>query len=85
MSAPSAPVTASNDNEQADLQELINAKLVQSGERERLKQLLRERLVECGWRDELKEQCKRIVKGAASRTSTDELARDHPVGRSTCR
>ena len=85
MSAPSAPVTASNDNEQADLQELINAKLVQSGERERLKQLLRERLVECGWRDELKEQCKRIVKERGfENITTDELAREiTPVGRST--
>ena len=86
MSAPAeAPVTLSNDKEQADLQELINAKLVQSGERERLKQLLRERLVECGWRDELKEQCKRIVKERGFETiTTEELAKEiTPVGRST--
>ena len=68
-------ITPSNDKEQLSLQEGINAKLVQSGERERLKQLLRERLVECGWRDELKEQCKRIVKERGfENISTDELA-----------
>ena len=67
--------TPSNDKEQLSLQEGINAKLVQSGERERLKQLLRERLVECGWRDDLKEQCKRIVKERGfENISTDELA-----------
>lgn len=78
-------ITPSNDKEQLSLQEGINAKLVQSGERERLKQLLRERLVECGWRDELKEQCKRIVKERGfENISTDELADEiTPVGRAT--
>ena len=78
-------MTASNDEEQTNLQQLINNKLVQSGERERLKTLLRERLVECGWRDELKEQCKRIVKERGFENITvDELAKEiTPVGRST--
>ena len=78
-------MTASNDEEQTNLQQLINNKLVQSGERERLKTLLRERLVECGWRDELKEQCKRIVKERGfENITTDELAKEiTPVGRST--
>jgi enhancer of yellow 2 transcription factor len=77
--------TPSNDREQLSLQEGINAKLVQSGERERLKQLLRERLVECGWRDELKEQCKRIVKERGfENITTEELADEIiPVGRAT--
>ena len=77
--------TPSNDKEQLSLQDVINAKLVQSGERERLKQLLRERLVECGWRDELKEQCKRIVKERGfENITTDELADEiTPVGRAT--
>ena len=75
----------SHDKEQLSLQEGINARLVQSGERERLKQLLRERLIECGWRDELKEQCKRIVKERGfENITTDELAREiTPVGRAT--
>ena len=78
-------VTPSNDEEQLSLQEVINAKLVQSGERERLKQLLRERLVECGWRDDLKEQCKRIVKERGfENINTDELAGEiTPLGRAT--
>lgn len=75
----------SHDKEQLSLQEGINARLVQSGERERLKQLLRERLIECGWRDELKEQCKRIVKERGfENITTDELAREiTPMGRAT--
>lgn len=75
----------SHDNEQLSLQEGINARLVQSGERERLKQLLRERLIECGWRDELKEQCKRIVKDRGfENITTNELAREiTPIGRAT--
>lgn len=77
--------TPSNDKDQLSLQDGINLKLVQSGERERLKQLLRERLVECGWRDELKEQCKRIVKERGfENITTDELADEiNPVGRAT--
>jgi enhancer of yellow 2 transcription factor len=84
MSTPAAE-TASTDAEQASLQDLINAKLVASGERERLKQLLRDRLIECGWRDELKEQCKRIVKERGfENITTDELAKEiTPVGRAT--
>ena len=80
-----APMDGTADAEQASLQDLINAKLVQSGERERLKRLLRERLVECGWRDELKEQCKRIVKERGfENITTDELAKEiTPVGRAT--
>ena len=75
----------SHDKEQLSLQEGINARLVQSGERERLKQLLRERLIECGWRDELKEQCKCIVKERGfENITTDELAREiTPMGRAT--
>jgi len=71
--------------DQASLQETINAKLQQSGERDRLKQLLRERLVECGWRDELKEQCKRIVKERGfENITTEDLAKEiTPVGRAT--
>ena len=87
VSPASTPWTAprATTREQLSLQEGINAKLVQSGERERLKQLLRERLVECGWRDELKEQCKRIVKERGfENISTDELADEiTPVGRAT--
>ena len=50
------------DDSKPSLQETINARLVQSGEKERLRALLRERLVECGWRDELKARCRTIIK-----------------------
>ena len=74
-----------NDRTQQSLQEAINQRLVETGERERLKQLLRERLIECGWRDELKERCKRVVKERGfENISTDELADEiTPVGRAT--
>ena len=78
------PAPASGE-EQLSLQESINARLVESGERERLKQLLRERLIECGWRDDLKEQCKRIVRERGlENVTTEELTREiTPAGRAT--
>ena len=74
-----------NDRTQQSLQEAINQRLVETGERERLKQLLRERIIECGWRDELKERCKRVVKERGFENVTaDELAREiAPLGRAT--
>mmetsp|Transcript_5092 Transcript_5092/g.11120 ORF Transcript_5092/g.11120 Transcript_5092/m.11120 type:complete len:112 (+) Transcript_5092:263-598(+) len=41
----------------------IEARLRDSGEREKLKALLRDRLIDCGWRDDLKEHCKGGVGG----------------------
>ena len=71
------PVGVGNDRTQQSLQEAINQRLVESGERERLKQLLRERLIECGWRDELKERCKRVVKERGFENVTaDGLAKE---------
>ncbi|CAF0810338.1 unnamed protein product [Brachionus calyciflorus] len=32
----------------------INAKLIETGERERLKEALQQKLIECGWRDQVK-------------------------------
>ncbi|KAE8816215.1 Transcription and mRNA export factor SUS1 [Hordeum vulgare] len=43
---------------EASLGDIINLKLVESGEKERLMELLRERLVECGWRDDMKALCR---------------------------
>eukprot|EP00976_Prorocentrum_cordatum_P084465 1185658-Prorocentrum_minimum.AAC.4 len=62
MASINRPPTPEADDHEPTLQETINAKLVQSGEKERLRQLLRERLVECGWRDELKAKCRVIIK-----------------------
>mmetsp|Transcript_40351 Transcript_40351/g.77128 ORF Transcript_40351/g.77128 Transcript_40351/m.77128 type:complete len:105 (-) Transcript_40351:2936-3250(-) len=70
---------------QPTLQESIQAKLIQSGEKERLRALLQERLIECGWRDDLKARCRAILKrrGLANVT-VDELSREiTPLGRAS--
>uniref|UniRef100_A0A0D6R6N9 Transcription and mRNA export factor ENY2 n=1 Tax=Araucaria cunninghamii TaxID=56994 RepID=A0A0D6R6N9_ARACU len=56
------------------LQEIINIKLIESGEKEKLKELLRERLIECGWKDEMKAQCRAFTrKKGSSNVTVDEL------------
>ncbi|EFJ38067.1 hypothetical protein SELMODRAFT_164290 [Selaginella moellendorffii] len=62
--------------DEPSLQEAINLKLVESGEKEKLKDLLRERLIECGWKDELKAQCRAFTrKRGRSNVTIDELVR----------
>ncbi|CAF3328361.1 unnamed protein product [Rotaria socialis] len=46
----------------AQIRATLNAKLIESGEREQMKQLLRQRLMEYEWRDQMKAYCKDIVK-----------------------
>mmetsp|Transcript_18626 Transcript_18626/g.22315 ORF Transcript_18626/g.22315 Transcript_18626/m.22315 type:complete len:110 (+) Transcript_18626:146-475(+) len=86
--APSAsihrpPTPPEGDAPEPSLQEKINTKLVQSGEKDRLKQYLRERLIETGWRDELKSKCRAIVQERGIKHVTvDELSREiTPIGR----
>ncbi|KAJ6691375.1 BETA-GALACTOSIDASE [Salix koriyanagi] len=56
---PDDAVEEQEDQEkQPTLQEIINIKLIESGEKERLMELLRERLIECGWKDEMKALCR---------------------------
>ncbi|KAG6403437.1 hypothetical protein SASPL_135658 [Salvia splendens] len=43
-------------------QQIVDLKLVESGEKERLKELLVERLVECGWKDEMKALCREFAR-----------------------
>ncbi|KAG6394744.1 hypothetical protein SASPL_145339 [Salvia splendens] len=52
------------------LQEIVDLKLVQSGEKERLKELLVERLVECGWKDEMKALCREFARKKGRDTVT---------------
>ncbi|KAG6426726.1 hypothetical protein SASPL_110955 [Salvia splendens] len=52
------------------LQEIVDLKLVQSGEKERLKELLVERLVECGWKDEMKAICREFARKKGRDTVT---------------
>jgi len=49
-----------SDRQQKDakLRATIDARLTESGEKERLKEELRAKLIECGWRDNLKTYCK---------------------------
>lgn len=67
------------------LQDLIDVKLVESGEKEKLKELLRERLVECGWRDEMKALCRAFAnkKGRNNVTVDDLVHLITPKGRSS--
>ncbi|KAJ6302229.1 hypothetical protein OIU77_016338 [Salix suchowensis] len=57
---PTPDDTAEEEEKQPTLQETINIKLIESGEKERLMELLRERLIECGWKDEMKALCRII-------------------------
>ncbi|PIN09343.1 hypothetical protein CDL12_18072 [Handroanthus impetiginosus] len=65
------------------LQEIVNIKLTESGEKERLKELLRERLVECGWKDEMKALCREFArkKGRNNVTVDDLINVITPKGR----
>ncbi|XP_027100335.2 transcription and mRNA export factor ENY2 isoform X2 [Coffea eugenioides] len=72
------PPTPDAEEEEQDreptLQEIINIKLIESGEKERLKELLRERLVECGWKDEMKALCRAFArKRGRNNVTVDDL------------
>ncbi|KAH7278575.1 hypothetical protein KP509_38G047200 [Ceratopteris richardii] len=82
------PPTPDGDEEKAaepTLQEIINIKLIESGEKEKLKELLRERLIECGWKDEMKGYCRALTrKRGRADVTLDELIRTiTPKGRSS--
>eukprot|EP00244_Chara_vulgaris_P005418 TRINITY_DN21414_c0_g1_i1.p1 TRINITY_DN21414_c0_g1~~TRINITY_DN21414_c0_g1_i1.p1 ORF type:complete len:138 (+),score=10.83 TRINITY_DN21414_c0_g1_i1:116-529(+) len=82
------PPTPDADDEARDseptLHEIINIKLIESGEKERLKELLRERLMECGWRDELRALCRKytMTQGRGNVTVDDLVRHITPKGRS---
>ncbi|MBA0842263.1 hypothetical protein Goarm_002100, partial [Gossypium armourianum] len=62
VNRPPTPDGAEDQGNEPTLQEIINIKLIESGEKERLMELLRERLIECGWKDEMKALCRSYVK-----------------------
>ncbi|XP_074275353.1 transcription and mRNA export factor ENY2 [Silene latifolia] len=63
VNRPPTPDAGDDDQEkELTLQEKINIKLIESGEKERLMELLRERLVECGWKDDMKDLCRQLIK-----------------------
>ncbi|KAL2652914.1 hypothetical protein R1flu_021042 [Riccia fluitans] len=83
INRPPTPDGDEDKGAEPTLQEIINIKLIESGEKERLKELLRERLIECGWRDELKAQCRSFTrKKGRSKITVDEIIRNiTPKGR----
>jgi len=83
VNRPPTPDADDDRDQEPTLQEIINMKLIESGEKERLKELLRERLIECGWRDELKAQCRAFTrkKGRANITVDDLVRTITPKGR----
>ncbi|XP_031384809.1 transcription and mRNA export factor ENY2 [Punica granatum] len=82
---PTPEAEDGRQDQHLSLQEIINIKLVESGEKERLKELLRERLIECGWRDEMKELCRSFVrkKGKNNVTVEDLINVITPKGRAS--
>ncbi|XP_024031829.1 transcription and mRNA export factor ENY2 [Morus notabilis] len=74
VNRPPTPDVVENPEKEPALQELVNIKLIESGEKERLMELLRERLIECGWKDEMKALCRQFVKKKGSNNVTvDDL------------
>ncbi|CAL5370427.1 unnamed protein product [Camellia sinensis] len=62
VNRPPTPDARDDREKEPSLQEIINIKLIESGEKERLMELLRERLIDCGWKDEMKALCRAFVK-----------------------
>ncbi|KAF4519153.1 hypothetical protein B566_EDAN008215 [Ephemera danica] len=56
-------------------EEVITAKMVESGEMDRWKELLRSRLVECGWRDQVRLLCRESLKqqGSIENITVDQI------------
>ncbi|XVF57784.1 hypothetical protein PTKIN_Ptkin07bG0009900 [Pterospermum kingtungense] len=74
VNRPPTPDGGEDQGKEPTLQEIINIKLIESGEKERLMELLRERLVECGWKDEMKALCRAYIKKKGRNNVTvDEL------------
>ncbi|XP_044488621.1 transcription and mRNA export factor ENY2-like [Mangifera indica] len=82
---PTPDVDKDRENQEATLQEIVNIKLIESGEKERLKELLRERLIECGWRDEMRALCRAYTrkKGRNNVTVDDLVHVITPKGRAS--
>ncbi|KQK11240.1 transcription and mRNA export factor ENY2 [Brachypodium distachyon] len=87
INRPPTPNQEEEDKEgkEASLREIINLKLVESGEKERLMELLRERLIECGWRDDMKALCRAYArkKGRNNVTVDDLIHVITPKGRAS--
>ncbi|KAF0927770.1 hypothetical protein E2562_036196 [Oryza meyeriana var. granulata] len=85
INRPPTPNQEEEPQKELSLREIINVKLVESGEKEKLMELLRERLVECGWRDEMKALCRAYArkKGRNNVTVDDLIHVITPKGRAS--
>ncbi|RCV28773.1 hypothetical protein SEVIR_5G435800v4 [Setaria viridis] len=85
INRPPTPSAEQDRDKEPSLEEVINIKLVESGEKEKLMELLRERLVECGWRDEMKALCRAYArkKGRNNVTVDDLIHVITPKGRAS--
>ncbi|KAK1264382.1 hypothetical protein QJS04_geneDACA011402 [Acorus gramineus] len=83
INRPPTPDAEDDGEQEPTLQEIINIKLIESGEKEKLKELLRERLIECGWKDEIKALCRDYArkKGRKNVTVDDLVHVITPRGR----
>ncbi|RRT54610.1 hypothetical protein BHE74_00048780 [Ensete ventricosum] len=74
INRPPTPDPDEEPEKELTLQEMINIKLIESGEKEKLMELLRERLIECGWRDEMKALCRAYArKKGRNNVTVDDL------------
>ncbi|PIA51144.1 hypothetical protein AQUCO_01100170v1 [Aquilegia coerulea] len=85
INRPPTPDAEEDQEQELTLREIINIKLIESGEKERLKELLRERLIECGWKDEMNALCRAFArkKGRNNVTVDDLVHVITPKGRAS--
>ncbi|KAK4483225.1 hypothetical protein RD792_010407, partial [Penstemon davidsonii] len=88
VNRPPTPDVRDDDDDRPkkpSLLEIVNIKLIESGEKERLMELVRERLVECGWKDEMGALCRAVVKkNGRENVTVDDLVRAiTPKGRAS--
>ncbi|KAG6410163.1 hypothetical protein SASPL_128214 [Salvia splendens] len=100
INRPPTPDARDDDHDappkEPTLHEIVNLKLIESGEKERLIELVRERLVECGWKDEMRTLCRQksikqhtlfrafVKKNGRDNVTVDDLVRAiTPKGRAS--
>ncbi|KAG6412654.1 hypothetical protein SASPL_125337 [Salvia splendens] len=89
INRPPTPDARDDDHDappkEPTLHEIVNLKLIESGEKERLIELVRQRLVECGWKDEMRTLCRAFVKtNGRDNVTVDDLVRAiTPKGRAS--
>ncbi|KAH0869752.1 hypothetical protein HID58_076774 [Brassica napus] len=73
---PDEDVTVASEKDELTLGEIINIKLVESGEKDNLMELVRDRLVESGRKDGMRVACREHVKKKGRKdVAVDELIR----------